>query len=248
MLKDENIHKTFFDLLQSGLGYVPSKDIEIPKGFDWEKIYQLASEQSVIGIVLAGIERLKNDNANLYIGQMLLLQWIGEVQMLEQQNFAMNKELAEFSSLCKDRSAEYIVVKGQTVGCLYPKPELRQAGDIDFLIHGSSANETTGLMTSLKIQDYAGALGVEIPKMVEHEVGFDRNEIRYELHTNLRIWAKKEHQKVWDALVEKEWEHEHYVEIEGEKVRTLSPTLNAAYIFIHLFFHFIREGVSIRQM
>ena len=48
--------------------------------------------------------------------------------------------------------------------------------------------------------------------------------------------------------MENEWRETHYVEIEGVKVRTLSPTLNVAYVFIHLFFHFIREGVSLRQL
>jgi hypothetical protein len=51
---------------------------------------------------------------------------------------------------------------------------------------------------------------------------------------------------VWDSLIEKEWQEKYFVEIDGVKVRTLSPTLNAAYVFIHLFFHFIREGVSLR--
>ena len=31
------------------------------------------------------------------------------------------------------------------------------------------------------------------------------------------------------------------------KVRTLSPTINAVYLFLHLYFHLIREGVSLRQ-
>lgn len=53
---------------------------------------------------------------------------------------------------------------------------------------------------------------------------------------------------VWDNLMEEEWQEKHYVEIDGVKVRTLSPTLNAAFVFIHLFFHFIREGVSLRQL
>lgn len=57
---------------------------------DWEKVYQLAEEQSVIGVVLAGIE-----NYNIKPPQELLLQWIGEVQMLEQQYKAMNQFIAE---------------------------------------------------------------------------------------------------------------------------------------------------------
>ena len=84
--------------------------------------------------------------------------------------------------------------------------------------------------------------------MKEYEVGFKHNGVLYELHTSLRGWAKKKHQVIWDALMEKEWKEQQYVEIDTVKVRTLSPTLNAAYVFIHLFSHFIREGVSLRQL
>lgn len=225
----------FFQLLRRGLGFESSKDAEISNDLDWVAVFQLASEQSVVGLVLNGIESLPSE---LRPPKLLLLQWIGEVQVIEQNNLLMNKELAEFASLCEMAGCEYLVVKGQTVGCLYAKPVLRQAGDIDFLIHGGEEHKDV----------FSKILHVEIPKTSEYEVGFDRNDIRYELHTSLRGWARKEHQEVWDAVIEKEWKEEHYVEIEGQKVRTLSPTLNAAYIFIHLFFHFIREGVSLRQM
>ena len=62
---------------------------------DWEKVYQLAVEQSVIGLVLAGIE-----HSNVKPPQELLLQWIGEVQMLEHQNKAMNVFIALFIYDC----------------------------------------------------------------------------------------------------------------------------------------------------
>lgn len=228
------MRKVFFQLLRLGLGFGTSKDAEIPNGVDWEAVYQLASEQSVVGLMLNGIDCLPLEQRP---PKLLLLQWIGEVQMVEQNNHLLNKELAEFASLSKSAGCEYLVVKGQTVGCLYSKPDLRQSGDIDFLIHGGDECK----------ENFSQVLNVEIPKMTEYEVGFDRNDIRYELHTSLRSWAKKEHQKVWNALIEKEWEKEHYVEIEGVKVRTLSPMMNAVYIFIHLFFHFMREGVSLRQ-
>lgn len=49
----------------------------------------MAEEQSVIGVVLAGIE-----HSTIKPPQDLLLQWIGEVQVLEQQNKSMNDFVA----------------------------------------------------------------------------------------------------------------------------------------------------------
>lgn len=202
---------------------------------DFAYVVTLAEQQTVFALVM---DALNDVQINDMEDKMPLYEAIGVMEQIKQQNRIVNAELADFSSICEANGLEYLMVKGQSIACLYPKPELRMSGDIDFLVHVSHFN----------FQDFAGALGVEIPKMVEYEVGFDRNDIRYELHTSLRGWAKKKHQEVWDALIEKEWEQEHYAEIAGQKVRTLSPTLNAAYVFIHLFFHFIREGVSLRQM
>lgn len=114
------------------------------------------------------------------------------------------------------------------------------AGDIDFLIHQaySGIKEVIEQQFSIMLP----------PKMVEREIEFEHGKVPFELHISLRDWAKKKHQLIWDVLMEKEWKEQHYMEIEGVKVKTLSPTMNAAYVFIHLFFHFIREGVSLRQL
>lgn len=236
----------FFELIQVALGN-RGRLSKMMMAKEWKRIYIIAEEQTVVGLTLCGVEKLPEDQRP---PKMQLLPWIGVVQMIEQQNKEINRELEGFVTVCAKERQEYLVVKGQTVGRLYPKPLWRQSGDIDFLVHvsSSSMSETTGLSEKFNVQDFGRALDVVIPKMVEKDVGFDRNNIRYELHTSLRGWAKKRHQKVWDELIEKEWVQEYYVEIEGVKVRTLSPTLNAAYIFIHLFFHLIREGVSLRQL
>jgi hypothetical protein len=44
-----------------------------------------------------------------------------------------------------------------------------------------------------------------------------------------------------------EWKKGYMVKIGEENVMTLSPTVNVAYVFLHLFFHLMREGVSLRQ-
>ena len=227
----DNSSNFFLTLVAAGLF---GKNIKLSQFADanWQDMYRLAYEQSVLGLVLVGLEY-----SDIKPPQDLLLQWIGEVQLIEQRNNMLDKELVEFASICAENDYEYMVVKGSTVGYLYPKPEWRQAGDIDFLVHGEGN----------LVQKYSRVLSVEIQNVVEKEVGFDRNDVRYELHISLRTWAKKKHQQVWDELIEKEWLSNYYVEINSMKIRTLSPTVNSAYIFIHLFFHFIREGVSLRQ-
>ena len=42
--------------------------------------------------------------------------------------------------------------------------------------------------------------------------------------------------------------HQSVVLVDGKEVKTLSPNIYAVYVFAHLFFHFIREGIGLRQM
>lgn len=197
-------------------------------------VLSIAEHQTIFGLVF---DALKEAQVADMEDKMPIYEAIGTLEQIKQQNKLCNKELVDFVRLCDENGLGYIVVKGQTIESLYPNRGLRQSGDTDFLI---------------KKQQYAlfgKALEIELPeKLSEKEFGFERKGLQYELHTDLIEFATKRHQEVWDELIAKEWGQEYYVEIEGVKVRTLSPTLNAAYIFIHLFFHFIREGVSLRQL
>lgn len=202
---------------------------------EFAQVLKQAKEQTVYGLVFDALTQLKGDYDKRHVFEGLSV-----CQTIQGQNERVNIELKEIVRVLDEESIDYLVVKGQTYGVLYPKPELRMPGDIDFLIHQEyhSVKKVIEQQFSILLP----------PKMVEREIEFEHGKVPFELHTSLRDWAKKRHQKDWDVLMEKEWQKEHYVEIDGVKVRTLSPTMNAAYVFIHLFFHFIREGVSLRQL
>ena len=99
----------------------------VTEAVDWEKVYQLAAEQSVLGLVLAGIEKTNiscTDKTNRP-PQGLLLQWIGEVQLIEQQNLAMNKFVAQLIESLRKESIYALLVKGQGIAQCYEKPMWR---------------------------------------------------------------------------------------------------------------------------
>ena len=45
-----------------------------------------------------------------------------------------------------------------------------------------------------------------------------------------------------------EQSQQSHVMINGKKIKTFEPNIYAVYVFVHLFFHFIREGIGLRQM
>ena len=95
-MRKDNTIEAFFALIRAGLWGEADANLNLNandnlfEGVEWEKIYQLAQEQAVLGLVLAGLEQYKNLNVNLDVNQMWLLQSIGEVRLIEQRNKSMN--------------------------------------------------------------------------------------------------------------------------------------------------------------
>lgn len=84
--KNKNaITKAFLKLLQAGFW---EKDVELREyGFmDFAEIMRLAEEQSVVGIVTAGLEHVKD----IKVPQEWTLQFIGTTLQIELRNKEMN--------------------------------------------------------------------------------------------------------------------------------------------------------------
>ena len=146
----DNTIEAFFALVRAGLFPVHGEGFKVNESLfqdvEWEKIYQLAQEQSVLGLVLAGLEQYKNINvfetsgtserarANLDVNQKLLLQWIGEVQLIEQRNKAMNVYIADLIEEMRSEGIYTLLVKGQGLAQCYNRPNWRSSGDVDLLL------------------------------------------------------------------------------------------------------------------
>lgn len=201
---------------------------------EFEQIMTLAQDQTVYGLAFDAIAQ---HSVKGQYDKRQVLQAYARTEKIKRLNTGIKEELLSFVNRCQNTGLNYLVVKGHTLGCFYTKPELRLSGDIDFLV----PNHSSGLSEVFP--------KVQFPEvMKEKELGFQYNHITYELHARLIDFGCKKHQNVWESLIAEEWIKNYDVEIDGVKVRTLSPTVNAVYLFLHLYFHIIREGLSLRQL
>ena len=150
-----NNQQAFFELLRAGLWIGGNPDIRISGTTGWQEVYQLAQEQSVQGIVLQGIEWFKNHNLNpdldLNIPKVLLLQWIGEVQVIEQRNKDMNAFIADLIEKLGKNDIYALLVKGQGIAQCYEKPLWRCSGDVDLLLSYENYQKVKTLLTPLAV-------------------------------------------------------------------------------------------------
>ena len=124
----DNNTRAFLALVRAGLW---KKDVRLLPYQDikWQEVYRLATEQSVLGLVLVGLE-----HSDVKPPQVVLLQWIGEVQMIEQRNKEMNGFVAKLIEKLRKNDIYALLVKGQGVAQCYEKPLWRVSGDVDLLL------------------------------------------------------------------------------------------------------------------
>lgn len=217
----------FFTFLREGLSlpenHLPQELSENEIG----PLFMVAEEQTVSGLIVDAI--LRN---NIKIPQNWVFKAVGIETHIKQINHELNDNLKNLVNL---PLKGYVVVKGQTIAAIYPNPLTRMSGDIDFLVYNYS--EAKDILEK--------KWNVELPlKLIDREFSFEHGGVTYEIHDQLLVFGYKRHQRIWNELLKSPY---GYVNIEGEKIQTLAPTVNSIYVFVHLFFHFLREGVSLRQ-
>lgn len=197
----------------------------------------------MLGLILAGIERYKNLNDNLNLNQTMLLQWIGEVQMMEQQNKEMNTFIAELVKKMRMADIYTLLVKGQGVAQCYERPLWRSCGDVDFLLSSDNYEKAKTFLTSL-----AQHVDPEDTRMkhLGMTIGDWIVELHGTMHTDVSIKVNKGIDEVQDDCFYRgnvrSWD------INGTQVFLPSPDNDVILVFTHILQHFFIEGVGLRQV
>lgn len=240
MLKLNNNTLAFFTLLQAGLWPETQKQVSVERTVDWEEGYRLATEQSVLGLVLAGIDCLPNDQKP---PKLLLLQWIGEIQMLEQQNKEMNGFIDELVEKLRAAGIYTLLVKGQGIAQCYDRPLWRSCGDVDLYLSDVNYQKAKELL--IPIADSVAPEGV-----YEKHLALSIDNWSVELHGYLRCGLS--------AIMDRGLDELHNEVFCGGNVRSwmngntqvFLPGVNCdvLFVFTHFIKHFYLGGLGFRQI
>lgn len=228
-------HKAFLALVRAGLW---EKSVELRKygTTNFDEIMRLAEEQSVIGLVTAGLEHV----TDVKVPQEWLLQFIGQSLQIEQQNIELNTIIPKLFKKLRKEDVEAVMVKGQGVAQCYEKPQWRASGDVDLL---------------LDTENYEKAKTVLIPigYDVEAEDTWKKHQalkimgVEVELHGKMPFGLSDKADEVIDEVIYKTFnEHESL----GKDEFVLVPMIDehVFLVFTHYLRHFFIEGVGLRQI
>lgn len=245
----DNTGSVFFEQLKAGLWGEADANLNVNhnlfEGVDWEKIYQLAQEQSILGLVLAGLEQYKNLNANLdlNIPKVLLLQWIGEVQVIEKQNKDMNAFIAELIEKLRKEDIYAILVKGQGIAQCYEKPLWRSSGDVDLLLSKDNYEKAKAFLLPLgEITEPEEANKKHFAMQIEQWA--------VELHGTLRVGLSKRVDRMLDKVQYEIFYGGRVRSWMNGKTQVFLPAANedVVYVFAHILQHFYKGGIGLRQI
>ena len=238
----------FFELIHVALGNCDGLS-RVPTVKEWSDLYEESIRQAITGVLLAGLERLPKEQRP---PQELLLEWIGISEQIRQTNINLTAKCIELQKKLSEAGVRTSILKGQGIAKLYQiggkkedvrcnLADLRQSGDIDIYVdcgREEALSLVQGEGIRVKEWDFKHAQ-LDVWKDVAVEM-------HYRVEVVLNIWRNTKLQK---------WFQKHQDAVHGSRFKVqdgemMTPTVefNVFYILLHIYRHFLYEGVGMRQI
>ena len=201
---------------------------------DWLAVYRLGSIHSDNGIISYMI-KTNPSAANQPLS--------GNARMNLMSTISVYASRAELMKLLMEKmnaaGIEHLLFKGFIVRDLYPVPELRSFGDIDFLIH----LEDRQRMNDLMLSD-----GYELHDDWEPVYSYLKGQEFYEIHSHVMevdVSDKADYKGYYSHI----WEHAHPVDDDPQHRYTyvLDMEYHLLYLLTHIAKHISSSGAGIRM-
>ena len=234
----DNNQQAFFALVKAGLW---EREVRLSEyeDIDFSEVYRLAEEQSVIGLVVAGLEHV----TDIKIPKSILLTFIGNTLQQEQRNQAMNEFVAKIITSLREEGIYTLLVKGQGLAQCYERPLWRTSGDVDLLLSDDNYEKAKKLLIPI-------ATNVETEYTHFKHQGMTIDGWMVELHGTQHSRLSRRVDNMIDSVQADVFP--------GGEVRTWqndqtpvflpSPDNDVIFVFTHILHHFFFEGIGLRQL
>lgn len=228
----------FFELLRAGLWEKEARLSRYGK-IDYLRVLTLAEEQSVEGLVTAGLEHV----VDVKFPQEMLLQFIGRSLQQEQENGAMNMFVAGLIEKMRKAGIYALLVKGQGIAQCYDKPLWRACGDVDLLLSNDNYDKAKENLVPL-------ACSVETEWEYQRHLSMVIDQWVVELHGTLRTQLSAKVDKLIDQTQKAVFYDGQVRSWLNGKTQVFLPSADndVIFIFTHFLKHFYKGGLGLRQI
>lgn len=198
---------------------------------DWEIALDIAIDQAITGVLTMAMEAIP-DKMSLP-SKPVLLQWIGNAQIVEQNTFKMEEAANLVVKYFRENGFPCWVLKGTSVGRYYPQPYSRSSGDIDVWLDGGRK----------KIYDFARAFDKDgmLYGVNYHHIHFHLIE---GVHLEVHIWPS------YLSSPLRNWKLHKFCNLPRPTMESSMPSLafDRVFILLHCYRHMCGDGVGFRQV
>lgn len=237
-MKLSNNQQAFFALLRAGLW---EKDVRLSQyhGIDYAAIMQLAVEQSVVGLVAAGLEHV----SDIKPPKEVVLEFVGQTLHIEQRNRAMNAFVSELIEILRNKDIYALLVKGQGIAQCYERPLWRSSGDIDLLLSDDNYKKASNVLLDM-------ATSVDEEMKFNQHLAMTIEGWPVELHGKLRSGRWHGMDKMLDHVQDSVFYEGKVRSWKNGKSLVFLPNADEDVIFVfsHILQHFFKEGIGLRQI
>lgn len=214
----------------------------VPSETEWGQIYELAKEQSLVGVCFVGLQRIGGDadEGFLSIGmnEAQYLDWMTSAASVQVKNEQVDAHCLELQSLLSDAGFRSCILKGQGVAELYGPDlgEFRQSGDIDVWMDGGF-DRVNSWVQSVSPTNIIN----------KHHVSLDLwDDTKVEAHFHPINLTNPRRQKKLVSFIERH-EDECLSNVNDGSIHVPSADFNLVYLLVHIYHHLFTEGVGLRQ-
>lgn len=237
--RDRRVERQFFALLRSGLwNEVPDASLFTEKT-DWEALYRLSFQQTVVPLVTEGINRLPH--SCLPAEPERMDPFMADMMSTAQRNVKLDTFIPKlFRALA---GIPVVLVKGQALAQDYLDPLRRQPGDIDLLLPPSSYEAAKAVLLPK-----ATKVAEEHPEILHQGMHFGSIEV--EIHGTISTLMSGKLDRKLAVLLAKQFDGRELptVSIGGADIPVPEANFNAVYVFVHFLSHYWAGGVGLRQV
>ena len=232
--------KQLLALVRASLWQEPADVTLFSNDVDWQKIGKLALQQTV-GIL--AFEAALSLPANFRPPKEWIRKALTFIETNRRTHILVNRSAAEVVCKLKGVGIDGILLKGQAYAHVYPRPEMRQCGDIDLYV-----GESNYLSAYEAVKEFGWKReDIFLPKAKHY--GCWINGIRIELH---RI-AGQLYTDSYDMKFQK-WSRIQFsitdkiITIAGQEITLPTPIFDIIFVFLHLYHHFLNGGIGLRHI
>lgn len=212
-----------------------------PSVEELQTLFSLASLHGMLPVVISSFSDLTFPNQEI---RRVFIKWYGTSERSKGKFQKRLMLMERMALLFKRAGLDIMFLKGATTAQLYPYPQLRVFGDIDFYMFGKSDE-------SIKVLK---AVGIETSEYFNHHTQASCGGILLENHYD--FLDRQNHRG--NLLLDDELKvlaategYQYPFQFDNKEIDNayrMSPTMNAIFLMRHMAIHFFSESVALRML